>query len=286
VRFCRFDRDRLGVIEGSAVVDVTSLFDLWPVWPPVQGDWIARQLVGRIDEFENALSGRKRLSLDAVRLEFPLVSPGKIVGAPVNYRAHQAEAQADAKINFGRKIAQIGEIGLFLKAASALSGPADPVRLSFSERRNDHEVELVVVIGKEGRSIPRERALEHVLGYSVGLDMTVRGPEFPTFRKSVDTYAVVGPWIVTADELPDPSNLKLTLKVNGEERQNASTRDMIFDVPALIEYASKFYTLYPGDLIFTGTPEGVSEVKPGDILEAAVEKVGEMRIAIAPDYTA
>jgi 2-keto-4-pentenoate hydratase/2-oxohepta-3-ene-1,7-dioic acid hydratase in catechol pathway len=206
------------------------------------------------------------------------------MGAPVNYKAHQAEAIADKNISHGRDVPQIGTIGLFLKANSALLGPQDKIQLGFSDRRNDHELELVAVIGREGRNISRQDALEHVLGYAIGLDMTVRGVEFPSFRKSVDTYAVLGPWLVTADEIPDPGNLRLSLKVNGEERQNASTKGMIFDVPALIEYASSFYTLYPGDLLYTGSPEGVSQVYPEDVLEASIERIGDMRLDIAATH--
>ncbi len=286
MKICRFDQNRIGVVRSTEVVDVTDLFDLAVSWPVPAGDWIANQLSGRISTLTRAAAERPGKPLGAVHLEFPIANPGKIVGAPVNYRDHQAEAQADSAIHHGRKIPQIGELGLFLKATSALLGPQDPIRLSFEDRRNDHEGELVVVIGNAGRSIARDDALSHVMGYAVGLDMTVRGPEFPGFRKSVDTYAVVGPWMVTADEVPDPSNLSLKLSVNGETRQNATTRDMIFDVPALIEYASKFYTLQTGDLIFTGTPAGVSQVKPGDVIDVSIEQIGDMQIRIAKEYAA
>jgi 2-keto-4-pentenoate hydratase/2-oxohepta-3-ene-1,7-dioic acid hydratase in catechol pathway len=275
----------VGVIDGDAVIDVTDHFDTAPSWPLPHGDWIARQIGEAPDRAHEALPGRPRLSISSVRLDAPIANPGKIIGAPVNYRAHQAEAAADSEINLGREIPQIGQLGLFLKATSALLGPSEEIRLAFPDRRNDHEVELVAVIGKEGRHIPREQALDHVLGYAIGLDMTVRGLEFPSFRKSIDTYAVLGPWIVTADEITNPGNLNMRLAVNGAPRQKASTRDMIFDTARLIEYASSFYTLHPGDLIFTGTPEGVSEVRPGDILDAEIEGVGAMRIAIAKEYS-
>ena len=163
-------------------------------------------------------------------------------------------------------------------------GPADEVRLRFPERRSDHEVELVVVIGREASQVSRDQALDHVFGYAVGLDMTVRGPEWPVFRKSGDTYCVLGPWIVTADEIPDPNALDLELTVNGEVRQKANTAQLIHDVQALIEYASSFYTLYPGDLIFTGTPEGVSQVMPGDVMEAGVQGIGVMQVKVAGEW--
>ncbi len=141
----------------------------------------------------------------------------------------------------------------------------------------------MAVIGREASQVSRERALEHVFGYAIGLDMTVRGPEWPVFRKSADTYAVLGPWIVTADEIGDPGALDLSLSVNGEVRQSANTAQLIYDIPALIEYASSFYTLHPGDLIYSGTPEGVSQVQPGDVMDCEIQGVGSMRVRVARD---
>ena len=153
--------------------------------------------------------------------------------------------------------------------------------MRFPERRNDHEVELAVVIGTPGTHISRERAFDHIAGYAIGLDMTVRGPEDRSLRKSIDGYAVLGPWLVTADEIADPDALDLVLTVNGETRQASNTRAMIFDVAHLIEYASSFYTLYPGDIIMTGTPEGVGSVDSGDIMKATIDGVGSMEVAVS-----
>ena len=129
-----------------------------------------------------------------------------------------------------------------------------------------------------------EGALQCIAGYAIGLDMTIRGPELQCFRKSPDTYAVCGPWLVTRDEIPDPNNLDLSLRVNGELRQNSNTRRLVYSVERLIEYASSFYTLYPGDLIFTGTPEGVGPVKPGDVITADIECIGRLEIRVADAY--
>ena len=180
----------------------------------------------------------------------------------------------------GKTIKSIDEYGLFLKASSSIVGPADGVRLPPLDRRVDHEVELVAIIGKEGYRIPRARALAHVGAYAIGLDMTVRGPEDRSWRKSFETFAVIGPWLVTADEIPDPGHLDLRLTVNGSLRQSANTSALIFDVPRLVEYASSTYTLYPGDVIMTGTPEGVGAVAGGDVLECFIEKIGTMRVPI------
>jgi 2-keto-4-pentenoate hydratase/2-oxohepta-3-ene-1,7-dioic acid hydratase in catechol pathway len=150
-----------------------------------------------------------------------------------------------------------------------------------TDRRNDHEVELAVVIGRECRRATLDNALDFVAGYAIGLDMTIRGPEMPSWRKSVDTYAVCGPWLTTKDEVPDPNNLRLSLKVNGETRQDSTTARMAYNVHKLIEYATSMYTLYPGDLIFSGTPEGVGPVKPGDTITAEIEKVGRFEIEVS-----
>ena len=281
MRLCRFDLDRIGVVRGDRVIDVADLFDREPRWPLPPGDWIIRQMVDRLPEIAAAADAGEPFPLADARLDSPVAAPGKIIGAPINYRRHLAEAHADRGIGFGRSFADLKDHGLFLKGQNSLIGPCDEVPLRFPERRSDHEVELVVVIGREASQVPRERALDHVFGYTIGLDMTVRGPEWPVMRKSADGYAVMGPWIVTAEEIGDPGALHLSLSVNGELRQSASTRDLIYDVPALIEYASSFYTLHPGDVIFTGTPEGVSAVKPGDVMTASISGIGAMDVKIA-----
>ncbi len=140
----------------------------------------------------------------------------------------------------------------------------------------DHEIELAVVIGKRADRVPAHQAFEYVAAYCIGLDITVRGPEERSLRKSVDTYTVLGPWLVTADELVDPSQLSLKLSVNGELRQNANTRDLIIDVPGLIAFGTQFYSLMPGDVLLTGTPEGVGPIKPGDVIRSEIAGIGEM----------
>ncbi len=152
--------------------------------------------------------------------------------------------------------------------------------ISKPDRRTDHEVELAVVIGKEARDVSKEDALRHVAGYCIGLDITIRGSEDRSFRKSADSYSVLGPWLVTADEIPNPGQLDLQIAVNGEMRQSSNTKYLILGVAELIELASSFYTLYPGDVIFTGTPEGVSPIEPGDEIVATIEKIGTMRVNV------
>jgi 2,4-diketo-3-deoxy-L-fuconate hydrolase len=159
-------------------------------------------------------------------------------------------------------------------------GPGEGVALRHLDRRNDHEVELAAIIGKAGRNIPRASAFEHIAAYAIGLDMTVRGPEERSLRKSVDSFTVLGPWLVTADAIGKPPALDLHLSVNGETRQRANTRDLILSRPELIEFASSFYTLHPGDVLLTGTPEGVGPVVPGDRILAEIEGIGGMEVAV------
>lgn len=287
MKICRFNNDRVGVVDGDDVIDVTDLFDRKQAWPVPPGDTIIRQIDGLKDQLKAALkSDRARAALASVRLDSPVANPSKIVGAPINYKAHIAEANADSEISHGHVYTSLDHYGLFLKANTSLIGVADEVKVRFEDRRTDHEVELAVVIGREARMVTKEAALDYVLGYAVGLDMTVRGKEFPTFRKSVDTYCVLGPWIVTADEVADPNALELALTVNGEPRQKSNTDKLIFNVQRLIEYASSFYTLYPGDVIMTGTPDGVGPVVPGDVVDAEVQGVAKIQVRIAAGYVA
>jgi 2-keto-4-pentenoate hydratase/2-oxohepta-3-ene-1,7-dioic acid hydratase in catechol pathway len=218
--------------------------------------------------------------LSSVKLLAPVASPRKIVAAPVNYRKHLDEALADPAIHFDTNIAPIQKVGLFLKATSSLVGPSQDVVLRDPTRRNDHEIELVAVIGRQADRVSREEALAHVAGYAIGLDMTVRGTQERSMRKSIDTYTVLGPALITADELDDPGELDLNLWVNGELRQSANTRDLVLDIADLIAWASSYYTLMPGDLLFTGTPEGVAEVKSGDRITAEISSIGTLEVSV------
>lgn len=286
MKLCRFDADRLGLIEGDEVLDVSGALDAIAArkWPYPHGDALIAHFPAVLERVKALAPRAARKKVSDVKLRPPVANPSKIVNAPINYQAHIDEAKKDQGIAHGREIKTIADWGLFLKSPSSLVGAGDEIRLRFPDRRNDHEVELAVVIGREANHVPRSRALDYVCGYSIGLDMTLRGAELPSFRKSIDTYSVLAPWLVTRDEVGDPGALDLWLTVNGESRQRSNTRRMVYDVPRLIEYATSFYTLYPGDLIFSGTPEGVGPVKPGDVIRAGIERVGEFTIRVAADY--
>jgi 2-keto-4-pentenoate hydratase/2-oxohepta-3-ene-1,7-dioic acid hydratase in catechol pathway len=288
MKLCRYDNNRLGIVQGDEVLDVTQALSVIPEqrWPIAQGDPLIVNLRRVLAAAKKLMPKAKKKPLAKVKLLSPVPNPSKIIGAPINYNDHIAESIKDPGIAHGRTNIQkgIGEWGLFLKANSSLIGFGEEIRLRWPDRRNDHEVELALIIGKRGNKIPKEKALEHVCAYSIGLDMTVRGPELQCFRKSIDTYSVLGPWLVTADEIADPNNLDLSIRVNGELRQNSNTKYLVYNIERLIEFGSAMYTLHPGDIIMTGTPAGVSPVRPGDLLHAYVQGVGEGDVRIASAY--
>lgn len=283
MKICRFNHDRIGVVEDGSVYDITDLFELTARWPLPAGDVAIAQL-GQVVNTFGGIAGRPSVPLSSVRLESPVANPGKIIGAPVNYKAHIDEANADAEINTGKTYTTLEAYGLFLKANSSLIGPHDEIKSAFAERRTDHEVELAVVIGRTGKFIPAADALDYVAGYTVGLDMSLRGVEVPSYRKSADTYSVLGPWLVTPDAVRDPDHLSLELWVNDELRQQSNTDKLILSVRQVIAYASAIYTLHPGDVIMTGTPAGVGPVLPGDRIKAAVEGLGALEISVASTF--
>ena len=281
---CRFDENRLGVVDGANVLDVTAALDVLPTcsYPLPSYDLLFANLDKVKDRIQAIRDGARSMPLASVRLLSPVANPTKIIAAPVNYQKHLDEVKGDRQLHQNNQAhtITIQKAGLFLKACSSLVGPGEGIALRHLDRRNDHEVELALVIGKKGNNISRAEALNYVAGYAIGLDITIRGTEDRSFRKSPDSYMVLGPWLVTADEIPNPGDLNLGISVNGEVRQNSNTKYLILGVAELIELASSFYTLYPGDIISTGTPEGVSPIVPGDRIVATVEKIGTMTVDV------
>jgi 2-keto-4-pentenoate hydratase/2-oxohepta-3-ene-1,7-dioic acid hydratase in catechol pathway len=284
MRFCRFNDNRLGVVRDNLVHDVTAVLDGLPAlrWPTPPGDHFFNHFDALRPQMQARADQVPGVSIESVKLLSPVANPGKIVAAPVNYALHLDESRADTAINFGTQVKTIADYGVFLKATSSVIGASQTVMADWPDRRIDHEVELALVIGRKGFRIPESQALSHVAGYMIGLDMTIRGTEDRSFRKSLDTFTVLGPWLVTADELGDPSRLDLEITVNGEPRQKSNTALLIWNVQKLIAYASQAYTLYPGDVIMTGTPEGVAPVVPGDTMHARIERIGQMQVAVGP----
>ena len=282
MKICRFDDNRLGIVGDDGIRDVSAVLSRLPAvtYPFPRHDALIAHLAELRPQIERAAHGAKPIAFERVRLLSPVANPGKIIAAPVNYKKHLEEALADKGIHHGNLVQEIHKAGMFLKAPSSLVGPGEGVALVHTDRRNDHEVELAVVIGQRARNLSAADALACVAGYCIGLDMTIRGPEERSLRKSPDSYSVLGPWLVTADEVPDPGNLALKITVNGAVRQDAHTSDLILSVAELIEWGSAFYTLHPGDVILTGTPQGVGPVRPGDVMVATIERIGTMRVDV------
>ncbi|MEU4160833.1 fumarylacetoacetate hydrolase family protein [Actinoplanes sp. NPDC026670] len=203
----------------------------------------------------------------------PIVpGPSKIIAAPVNYRDHQAEMN---------EAYHIDALGIFLKAPSSVLAHRGTIRLPYTDRRFDQEGELALVIGRPGRDIPVAQALRHVAGYTCLLDITMRGGEDRSTRKSFDTFTPVGPYLVTPDEVGPPEALTLRTWVGDELRQDADIKDLIWSVPRLIAYASSVMTLRTGDIITTGTPAGVGTLADGDRVVVEIERVGRLEATVS-----
>jgi len=227
---------------------------------------------------KNTSSAAPQLSPSA-RLGPPICRPSKIVCIGLNFRDHASESKMEIP----------AEPVIFFKATTSLAGPNDSLVIPRNATKVDWEVELAIVIGKRGVYISRDRAHEHIAGFVLHNDYSERSFQLErggqwVKGKSADTFAPLGPFLATPDEIPNPGDLAMWLKVNGEVRQNSSTSNMIFDVATLVSYVSEFMTLLPGDVISTGTPAGVGlgmkppqYLKPGDIVELGIEGLGESR---------
>lgn len=221
-----------------------------------------------------------------VKLLAPVPDPPKILCIGLNYADHAREGGKEPP----------AEPVVFCKFQTAVLAPGDPIRLPRASHKVDYEAELVVVIGKAGRHIPRGRAREHVAGYCVGHDVSARDWQLEKpggqwlLGKSFDTFAPFGPALVTADEVPDPQDLRIQLRLNGQTMQDSRTDQLIFGVDVLIEYISTVCTLLPGDVLFTGTPPGVGAARkppvflqPGDVVEVEIERLGTLRNPVAAE---
>jgi len=271
MRFVVYDNDRPGIVAENDMIDVTDLVGQSEGDPAGPLSRLIEQGYDPARFAPDQLAGRPRQALANVRLSAPLPRPGKVIGAPVNYLDHKAEMSVPQTI---------AEYGIFLKASSSVIGPGDAIRLPYLDKRTDQEAELTVVIGRTARNVPVANALGYVFGYTCGLDITVRSTEDRSTRKSFDTFTPLGPWIVTPDEVGDPQNLELNCWVNGELRQHVNTGDLIFNVAELIAYTSSVMTLWPGDVILTGTPAGVGPIANGDRLVVEIEKVGRLEVGV------
>lgn len=284
MKIASFDNHRIGLVEGDRIVDITCVV-------PAALDSLPQQrvnwLVAHWSDVQPAVaaaraSGASR-SLAEVRLIGANPCPPHVFAAPANYQKHIGELGDRGVTKKGRSAR---EQGFFLKAPGSVIGAGEAIELPRgSTRRFDHESELAVIIGKGGRDIPRARAMEHVFGYACLIDATMRiepgvAEEERSMRKSFAGFTPLGPWIVTADEVAQPGALSNRLWVNGQLKQEANTRDMIVGIEELIELVSSVLPLSPGDVIASGTPEGVGPFLPGDTVTIEIEGVGRMTVAV------
>jgi 2-keto-4-pentenoate hydratase/2-oxohepta-3-ene-1,7-dioic acid hydratase in catechol pathway len=287
VKLALFGDQRLGIVAGDGLVDATGALP-WPhdADPLTAGWWrrLCRDFAEARPALERAAAEGAAVPLRDVRLRAPVLNPSKIIAAASNYAAHVEEMHQVQERTLGRVESWMMHFDVFLKAPSSLVGPADQIVLPAAEVAAGHEIhhesELVVVVGEGGRDIQEGSALDHVFGYAIGLDITVRGAADRSRRKSYDSFSPVGPWVTTADEVGDPGDLEIRLEVNGTERQRVHTATMLTKVPALVAYASSLMTLLPGDLIFTGAPPGVGPIHAGDELDARISRLGAMRLRV------
>jgi 2-keto-4-pentenoate hydratase/2-oxohepta-3-ene-1,7-dioic acid hydratase in catechol pathway len=274
MKLVRFDRGagaRAGVVVGDAVVDLEPLgfLDLLSV---------VREGVGALPRITDFVASAASVPLASVRLLAPIERPGKYLAIGMNYRKHVEEG---AKLGIAESKKQLW----FNKQTTSITGPFDGIVKPDVSDQLDYEVELGVVIGAAAKHVPAADARSHIFGYFVANDVSTRDWQFHsqtmTMGKSFDTHGPIGPWIVTADEIADPHNLPIRCFVNGEERQSSNTRMMLHNIDEQIEYLSTAFTLEPGDLIATGTPEGVGIAKDppvflkvGDVVRCEIDGVG------------
>lgn len=283
MRLATFEHDgrpRIGVVVGEVIVDLSQAAPELP-----------RDMIGlirdwpRLGDAVRKLAGTKpHLSLRDVHLLAPVPAPQKILAIGLNYADHIAES--------GQKPPE--KQTWFAKLPSAVNGPFDPIQLPRASTSVDYEAELVFVIGKRCRHVSKEQAPDVVFGYCAGNDVSARDWQFQTSQwilgKSFDTHAPFGPWIVTPDEIGDPHALGIRCFVNGEKRQDSNTRNLVFNVFDQIAVLSQAMTLEPGDVVFTGTPEGVgfarkppSFLKPGDIVRVEIDRIGAIEAEMRPE---
>ncbi len=259
-----------------------TLRDLSGVVPDLAGEMLYPEGLSRIADIDPetlpVVEGNPRLGP-------PISGTGKFICIGLNYADHAAESGMDVP----------PEPVIFMKASSAICGPNDPIVIPRGSEKTDWEVELAVVIGKKAKYVSEADAMDHVAGFCLTNDVSERAFQLEragqwTKGKSCDNFGQIGPWLVTPDEVSDPHNLKMWLKVNGELMQNGSTATMVYQVPFLVHYLSQFMTLHPGDVISTGTPPGVGlglnpprYLKAGDVVELGIDGLGTQRQEVIAD---
>lgn len=269
IRFGQYGNEKPGLWKDNRIVDLKKIY---PGIPDFDEEFFEEGWLEKVKQVTDV--GEK---MD-VRIGCPVCRPSKIICLGKNYSEHAKEGGFE---NPERPL-------LFCKTPNTLNGPYDPIVLPKSSVQVDWEVELAVIIGKKGKRIKKKDAFSHIAGFTILNDVSGRDAQFADsqwFRgKSFDSFAPVGPCVVTPDEIDNVQNLRLTTTVNGNVMQDGNTKDMIFDIPTIIEYISEDITLLPGDILSTGTPSGVGifrdppvVLKPGDVVECKIEGIGSIK---------
>ena len=272
VSFTAGTESRAGIVAGDRIIDLTTAGYADVLSFLEAGD---RAVAAAADLAAHPVETLRKAD---VTLLAPIPSPPKFICIGLNYRDHALEA--------GMEIPTTPTV--FSKYGNAVTGPGQPIELPSVSRQVDYEAELAFVIGKRGRNIPAARWREHVFGYTIVHDVSARDYQLATSQwtigKTFDTFAPMGPALVSQDEIPDPHNLRIRLELNGRVLQDSNTSQFVFDIPALVEYLSQVMTLVPGDVVSTGTPPGVGMarkppvfMKPGDDVAITIEGIGELR---------
>lgn len=268
MKLCSFlddaDTARVGVVTAAGLIDVTNQI------PTAGSGGPMRRLLAN-DQMIPCLLLDGPVIPDP-RLTAIVPDPSKVVAAPVNYVDHQLEMTQNSHID---------ALGVFLKAPSSVTAHHGVVQIPYTDRRFDQEGELAVIIGRRASHVSVDDALEHVAGYTCLLDMTMRGGEDRSVRKSFDTFTPVGPYLVTPDEVGQVEELELHTWVDGTLRQRADLKDLIWDVPRLIAYVSSVMTLEPGDILATGTPEGVGQIHHGQTVAVEITNIPQLEITVS-----
>ena len=285
VRFASFDNFQIGMVQDDNIYDISQVGDSrWRHTRYAMTEFIREY--DRLKEFVNTevLSVTPK-TLSSVNLLPPVPLPAHLFAAPLNYQKHVKEMTGSNIVSAGFIPQSAAELGFFLKATGSLVGASGFIELpSLPGREFHHEAELGVIIGKEGRNLDPENALEVVFGYTCLIDVTLRNTphiqQERVLRKSFETFTPLGPYVVTSDEVGDPGNLDIELRVDGELRQKANTSQMISSVGELLAATSRVITLQPGDVFATGTSEGVGPIVPGNVVKLYIERIGELEIPV------
>jgi len=293
MRLCRYDEGAAGLIDGETVYPIG---DALAATGAVRADATMAEIIDALANNPAAGAGLEAarrgtgLSLAGVKLRAPIVNPPAIWAAAANYRAHQAEMKA--RVNaYDRTQFSADDLmaEIFLKPTSSITGPGGPVILPRIARHVDFECELCAVIGRTAKNVTAGRALDHVYGYTMCWDISIRDPwgkgrhNTRNIRKGFDTFCGLGPWIVTRDEIRDPQDLRIHVEQNGKSVMEAHTADMINGLRDLIRFLSGVTTLKPGTLLTTGTPAGVSKLAEGDHLKGTIDGIGTMELKVGAE---